>query len=254
MGKQLGNYIQETQWLLRDSNGLLTQPDQLKYWINRGRRQIAKLTSCMRALIPGNAPFGAAANPGAMIPGGFSPGSDPASSFNTLVGVERYSFAYANDYLRKFFTGYKSVIDLVDVSVNWSGSTRPTMSWVPWDELQAYARAYSVGVFSYPVMYSTNGDGEAAQVWLFPVPSFVCEMEWDAICIPADLNTDSDYDAIPDPFADAVKFYAAALCYYGRQQPGSANIMLDEFGRHAGLDRVASDRGKVANYYQWLMS
>jgi signal transduction histidine kinase len=56
-------------------------------------------------------------------------------------------------------------------------------------------------------------DGAMGEVWLFPVPSFAMEMEVDCFAIPSDLNSDSDFDVIPDGFKTAVKYYAANLLF-----------------------------------------
>jgi hypothetical protein len=126
---------------------------------------------------------------------------------------------------------------------------RPVMDWVPWEYLQAHGRSYSVGVFTYPFMWSTYGDGSQGQVWLFPVPGIACEMEWDCTGDPASLHSNNDYEAIPEPFTEGVKFFAARQAFLASFKYAAADWMLQEFVREGLLDRVSVARGRVPTYY-----
>jgi hypothetical protein len=263
----LSFYLQDTRSLLRDSNSLFLSDQQLTRWVNQGRSQVAKRTSCLRALVSGQSSLGNAAQPGFMIPGAIIPGIMPGATangvniagnvatvtgtFNAIPGVERYPYEYANPLMRASEAGLKKVINVLQVSVSW-GAARPAMNWLPWEDLQAYARSYNFGVTSYPYYWSCTNEGENGQVWLFPVPSqggINGEMEWDTFCTPSDLNSDSDYDAIPDGFQSAVKYYAAGLSYYGSGRMGQARLMMDLFADDLGIARFATDQGKVAEWY-----
>lgn len=261
---QLGDYITDTRSLLHDVNGQFLSTTQLTRWINSGRNQVAKISGCLRVLVPGQSPFGGVGQAGSIIPGGaaagqeLGPGSNdttvlpsaiPTNTFLTIPGVEKYSYAMANQYVKRFNAGLKGIVDVIDLTASWGGSMRPALSWLPWDDLQAYARAYSVGVNSYPFYWSVMNDGQNGQVWLFPTPSQANEMEWDCTCLPLPLYSDGDYEAIPENFAGAVKFYTAALAYLSSQRPGQAAIMRGEFMDHLGIDRAAADRGKTPDYY-----
>lgn len=249
----LQQYITDTQSLLHDSYGLFTPVAQLTRWINLARRQVAYRTACLRVLCAGNAAFGTSAlpgvaTPGVALPGQGAPGITPPSVFNAIAGVERYPYAFANSIIQQQNTGVQGIIDVFNVGVSWGG-IRPLLGWLPWDELQAYGRSYNFGVTSYPFYWSTFGDGEAGEVWLYPIPSSTQEMEWDCTCYPSDLNSDSDPEAIPGGFRNAVKYYAAAQAYLGSQRPQQAMQMMQLFDQTLGISRVASDRGKVADYY-----
>lgn len=259
MGEQLSNYLADTTELLRDTSFLFTTRDRMIRWINQARKQVALQTGCIRLLVPGQSPFGAGAQPGSFIPGAAQPGMLPGSapnatqssttnSFNTIPGVEMYPFSFANSYMQAQYEGVQSIIDVIEISVSWGGE-RPVMNWLPWEDLQAYARSYNIGVFSYPFYWSTNGDGENAQLWMFPGPTTVAEMEWDVFAVPKEIYADSDYDAIPSPFSNAVKYYAAHLAYMTSRQWGSATLMLEHFKENIGISRVASDRGKTPSFY-----
>ena len=257
----LSTYINEVQTLLHDNGGTFSTPQSLVMWINEARRQCAQRTGCIQRLIQGQSAFGASAQPGAFIPGGAQPGALPGSnpgaqsfattnSFMTIPGVERYPFqGFVNPYLQAQHEGCAAVMDVATVSVSWAGSVRPTLDWLPWEALQAYARAYATLVTSYPYYWSVMNDGENGEVWLFPVPSFAMEMEWYVYATPKAIYTDDDYDAIPAGMRNSIKFGAASLAYLTKQMYGQSQIMDGMFNERLGVARVGSDRGKVPSWY-----
>lgn len=256
----LSDYLFDTADLLRDSNFLFNSKAKLTRYINQARDQVAKQTGCLYVAITGQAPFGNSANPGTAIPGAAQPGSPGFQRFTTITGVEKYSFGYAVPFLKANYQGLRNIIDVISVSVCWGGNT-PSLNWLPWEDLEAYARSYSVGVTSYPFLWSTLGSGTKASVWLFPIPQITAlagssglqapagEMEWMATCLPSFLNSDSDYEAIPEPFTDSVKYWAAHLAFLGSQRFGMAAVMKVQFNESLGIDNTASDRGKTDSFY-----
>lgn len=256
-------YINDTQYLIRDTAAMMVPVPQLIRWINTSRRQCAYITGCLRYNVSGASAFGASMQPGMLTPGAGQPGALPGSapgavqnqtlnSFNTIPGLELYSFQMARPFLRAQYAGIDSFTDVIEIAVSW-GSQRPVMVWQPWEDLQAYARAYNIGVFSYPFYWSTNGDGANAQAWLFPAPQTAMEMEWDGFCRPSDLNTDSDYEAIPHPWQDSIKFGAAGMAYLMSQRFQYAQIMGNMFLNSLGVGRGAAEHGKSGNPY-WMFN
>lgn len=251
---QLANYQTEVRMLIRDRSGILVPTDELNLYINEARRDVCRITGCLRAHIAGNAPFGNGATPGLMVPGGIILGNADTTitTFTTLSGVESYHFGYAKRWLQAQYQGYDSVIDLIEVAVSWGSAARPVMEWESWEVLQALARIYSAGVFTYPFKSALQGDGINQRLFLFPVPSQALEMEWDAICTPKALYSNSDYEAIPEPFDAAVKYRAASRAYESMQRFGSAETMMAEFTTHLGIDRAAVERDRVPSYYDMV--
>lgn len=262
----LQDYLLDCTDLLRDANSQFTTTAQLTRYINQARREIAKRSACLQAVVTGQSAFGASAQPGNMIPGAFIPGTLPGSaannsneagatatasnSFTTIPGLELYTYNYANPYLQAQYHGYDKVIYVFNISVNWGGQ-RPTLRWMPWDNLQAYARACSQGVVSNPVAWAAKGVGENGQAWLFPVPANTAfaEMEWECICTPKPLYTNADFEALPDLYASCVKYYACYLAYMGQQRTGMAQIMRGLFDEQLMISGVASDFGHTEDYY-----
>jgi hypothetical protein len=248
----LQDYINDTRLQLRDLQGLFVPQQTLIRYINEARNKVAEHTGCIRRLIYGKSPYGVSATPGYAVPGQAVPGTQFTNAFTTLTGLEKYSYDYANQFLRPLYQGVQGIMDVVEVAVSW-GSCRPALSWMPWEDLQAYARSYNVGIQEFPSVWSTYSEGEFGEVWLFPVPSQSGvpsgEQEWDCFCWPSPLNTNDDFDAIPMPFRSAVKYYAAYLAQEGAQRPGLADRMLQRFNETLGVSRVSVDRGKTSNFY-----
>lgn len=253
----LQQYLDDTASLLRDANFLFNSRPQLIRYINKARDQVAIQTGCIQALIYGKAPFGTSSVPGTVTPGAAYPGTPDLQNFTTLVGVEKYSYGYALPFLKQVAQGVRGILDINNVAVSWGGM-RPVLNWCPWEDLQAYARSYNVGTFSYPFLWSTFSGGSKGQVWLFPIPQVVAggltfaaagEMEWDVSCLPIPLLDDSTFEAIPEPFTEAVKFYAAYLAFLGSQRYGMAQIMQSQFNDQLGIENAAIMRGRTPNFY-----
>ena len=258
-------YLEDTAALLRDQSFLFTSQNQLIRWINESRRQVAQRTGCVRRLLAGQSAFGASAQPGAFVPGGAQPGALPGAvapgsplyvanaavnALQTIPGQERYPYqGFFNPFLQQTYEGCKAVIDVNQCAVNWGGAVRPAIAWCPFEDLQAYARAYATQVTSYPYWWSVYNDGEFGEIWMFPAPSTTGDIELDAYCIPNDLYTDSDFDAIPPGFRNAIKFGAAALAFMTTYRYAQANVMEGMFADRLGVARVSVDRGKTPNYY-----
>jgi hypothetical protein len=257
----LTDYIIDASALLHDYGLLFTPQAQLIRWCNEARRQCAQHTGCIRRHLTGQSAYGAGAQPGSMIPGAIQPGALPAafpnaqfsatqSTFQAISGVERYPFVgFANPYLKASYAGCESIIDVDQVSVSWGGSPLPALAWLPWDDLQAYARAYQNLVTSYPYYWSVLNDGEDGEVWLFPVPSQPSEMEWDVYATPSGLYSNNDPDAIPGGFRNSIKYGAVSLALQAKQRFADAEYMYDQFMRRIMTGAVARDRGKTPNYY-----
>jgi hypothetical protein len=219
-------------------------------YINEARNLTALTTGCLRRVILGTPAYGASSQPGSFVPGGAQPSANPNSLFNTINGVERYPFiGFANSFLQAQYGGVKGIVDVITCSVSWGGAYRPSLDWMPWENFQSYLRSTQVLVTSYPSVFSVFNDGESGEVWLYPVPQQANEMEWDCFCVPSDLNTNSDIEVLPFPFANAVQYYAASKAFEASGRAGSADRAIEEFARLLGIDRAAADRGKVPQRY-----
>jgi hypothetical protein len=260
----LSALLNDTAQLLNDPNYSFTSQPQLVRWVNEARRNLARRTGCIRRLITGQSAFGASAQAGFAIPGALQPGALPGAfpqvatgsygaiqnAMMTIPGAERYPYVgFFNPLLQQQYAGCDAVIDSMALSVNWGGTTRPSLDWMPWDDLQAYARAYAVLNTSWPSVWSVYNDGPMGEIWVFPVPSQATEIELDAICTPSNIYTDDAFDAVPAGMTEALKFGAASLAFAARGRYAQAQVMENEYADIIGVARVSFDRGKVSSYY-----
>lgn len=258
----LSGLLNDTSILLNDQNYTFTSQFQLTRWINEARRNCAKRSGCIRRFISGRSAFGASAQPGYAVPGAAQPGALPGAtpqvaglgaaqnSLMTIVNVERYPYVgFFNPYLQATYAGVDSIIDMITFAVNWGGGVRPVLDWMPWDNFQAYCRAYAFLNTSFPSVWTVYNDGTQGEVWMFPVPSQAGEIEADASVTPKPLYSDDDFDAIPYGFSEAIKFGAASLALLSSQRYAQAQAMENIFADNIGVARVAVDRGKVPTMY-----
>jgi hypothetical protein len=253
----LSLYQEDARSLLRDGLGIFTPTKQLNRWINQGRRQAARRTGCVRLLVNGQSQYGASAQPGFMVPGGAIPGNLPDAApgsgstnlFQTIPNQEAYPFSFIANFMRAQYAGSDEVTDIVDCAVAWGSATyRPVLNWCPFEEMQAYMRAYNVVNSAFPLWWSTQGDGTNQVMYLWPPPVEAMEIETDVIALPKPLNTDNDYEILSDNFATAVKYWAAGMCYLN-SRPENARIHFDYFADSLGVGRFASDYGKSPSMY-----
>ena len=269
--------LNDTAALLNDPTFAFNSKTQMVRWVNQARRDVAMRTGCIRRLITGQSAFGGSSQPGFFTPGAAQPSSapdpssvTPLSSFNanysvtnfglpsgvlpsslqTIPGVERYPYVgFVNPVAQQQHAGISGVIDVIELASNWGGVSRPALDWLPWDEFQAYCRAYAVLNTAYPSLWSVMNDGPMGELYVFPAPSQAGDMEIDATCLPSDLNSNDDFDAIPIGFQDAIPFGAAGLCFLGTQRQSQGQVMYGQFLDKLGVSRVGSDRGKSRSYY-----
>jgi hypothetical protein len=259
----LSDYIQDTSALLHDYNNTFTPLNQLIRNVNEARRQCAQRTACIQRLVTGQSGFGASAQPGVAVPGGMQPGALPgafpagtvtgaaSNSLQTIPGQERYPFqGFFNPYLQQTYAGCSAIIDAASLFVNWGGAVRPGIAYLPWELFQAYCRAYATLVTSYPYYWTVHDPGEFGEIWMFPAPSTTGDIEVEAICVPNNLASNDDFDAIPPGLQNSIKFLAASLCFMSTYRYQEASIMEQQFMMRTGTGVIARDRGKVAQFYQ----
>jgi hypothetical protein len=266
LANNLASYKLDTLAIMRDSRSQFTSDQMLTRYVNKARVELCKRTACLDCLVIGQGAFGTSAQPGNIIPGAMVPGMLPgtlpnnqngpgapataSNLFQTIPGLEYYSYQYAKPFLQTQYAGVDSVIYVSQVSCAWSGYL-PTLNWLPFPDFQAVARSINLGVSSYPCVWSQKGVGQNGVVYLFPVPvnSNPGTMEWQCICTPKPLYTNDDFEAIPEAYQNAVPYYAARWAYLGQQRTGMAEIMSGLFEEQLLLDGVATDWGHVESFY-----
>jgi len=135
------------------------------------------------------------------------------------------------------------------VAISWGQGMKPTVFRFDWSSFQAYLRAYSIGLMGYPSYASQYGQGVNGSIALWPVPSGVYIMDWDCFCIPINLLSDGDPEAIPYPWTDCVPSYAAHLAFENSRQVDNADRQLKKYQWYMTRAGTFSRFGNVPDYY-----
>lgn len=202
----LTQYVSETQNHLNDALAQFFSVPVLTTYINRARRRIANASGCCRVLIRAR----------------------------TIPNQEQYKF---NEWtaLAQQEPGIKEVLAVRSLAIAigpGEGAWKPMWNRVVWSDWQArfgiWNRAW-LGTISYPGYYAQYGFGSGGSIFLAPIPSQIQPMELDCSCLPLPLENDDDPEQIPDPWVDAVSYYAAWLCLIQQQRREDAQAMLQVF-------------------------
>lgn len=174
------------------------------------------------------------------------PNLGPILQTNTFQ--EQYKF---QDVDLSIFPGVASIYAVLSVSVIYS-NTRYSVAVYSFSQYQALIRNYQPGGYYYVPCFGTQfGRGASGSFFLYPVAYQPLQMEWDCVCLPSDLTSDNQFDPLPDPWSDAVPFYAAHLAFLELQNHNAARSFLalfDErmkrFGSYALPGRAINPYGR----------
>lgn len=170
------------------------------------------------------------------------------STVNQLnQGQEVYKFSQAN---LAPFPGVKSIYGIQSVSLLYSGF-RYSLICYSFSVYQAQIRIWAQQWQYVPCVCAQYGQGAAGSFYMYPIPSQPYQMEWDCYCLPQDLLTDNSVEAIPDPWTDAVAYWAAHLCFNSLMNFNAAKYYEDQFNRRlltysnaARVSRATSQYGR----------
>jgi hypothetical protein len=133
--------------------------------------------------------------------------------------------------------GVKAVYYVNSVGIiyaNW----RYSPEYCSFSKYQAMVRTYTATSYQYvPGFFTQRGRGENGDLFFYPLPSQTYPVEYDCLCTPIDLTDNQTPEAIPQPWQDAVKFHAAALCYLDLQNGNKAReyfTLFDDFMHRYG--------------------
>ena len=186
---------------------------------------------------------------------GFSaPGAVPPTAIAVMVtGIpcvinqEVYPFSYANGFINAA-TGVGSIIAVRGISMIWN-TYRFTVSRTSFSKYQALVRTYTDTFTDVPRVGAQYGQGKNGSMYLYPLPNSNYIMEWDCICDVLPLTDDSTVEAIPDPWATAVQYYAAFKALQSAQDFDRADKMFEQFEKFMKRARSFSQPGMVVNWY-----
>jgi len=159
-------------------------------------------------------------------------------TISTVVGQRNYLFSAINLGGSPAATGIQGVIHIRSIryAVGLGFKELQPRAW-PWFEL--YHLNNPVPPSSFPVIWSQYGQGSSGgggvtnvgsgtmlsgSFYIDPIPDAIYALTCDCVCYPNALATDTDIEAIPYLWTDAVPFYAA---YYALLSAQTSARMQD---------------------------
>jgi hypothetical protein len=167
--------------------------------------------------------------------------------YNQIIqGQESYNWS---DIDTSMFPGVGPVFWIQSVAIiyaNW----RYAPQYASFSKYQAKIRTYTTSSYQYvPAFFSQYGRGANGSFYMYPPPSQTYPVEYDCLCLPINLVDDTTPEALPLPWTDAVKFYAAAMCYLDIQNANKAREyfqLYDDFMHRYGAYAMP---GRQINQY-----
>lgn len=167
----------------------------------------------------------------------------------TVTNQEVYPFSQINPIVAVSGSGINSIYMVRSVAVLF-GTWRYMSMYTSFSKYQALIRRYSANVLTYvPEVACQFGQGQGGSIYLYPVPNAAYQMEWDCCCIPNAVNSDTDVEAIPFPWTDAIIYYAAYLATSGSGRYQDADRFLKEYKRLMMEARRFSEPQRTVTWY-----
>jgi hypothetical protein len=114
---------------------------------------------------------------------------------------------------------------------------------------QAYVRIYPQQYLYVPTCAAQYGQGVNGSLFMYPIPSNLYQMEWDCFCLPIDLETDDDPEAIPLPWTECVPYFAAHLAFLEMQNLNAGGFYLQLFEKMMHDFSAYARPGRAINPY-----
>jgi hypothetical protein len=168
-------------------------------------------------------------------------------AYNQIIqGQEWYNWS---DIDLSMFPGVGQAYWIQSMAViyaNW----RYVPQYTSFTKYQAKIRTYTTASYQYvPAFFTQYGRGVNSKFACYPPPSQTYPVEYDVLALPIDLIDDTTPEAIPAPWTDAVRFYAAAMCYLDLQNGNKAREyfqLFDDFVHRYGAYTLP---GRLMNQY-----
>jgi hypothetical protein len=169
------------------------------------------------------------------------------SPMNLLqIGQEVYPFSAID---LSVFPGVDTVHSIKSAAVIYA-NYRYSLPIYSFSEYQAKIRQYPFQYQYVPVFASQYGQGNGGSFYAYPLPSQTYQWEFDCFCLPTDMILDNSVpEAIPQPWTDAVPYFAASLAYMELQNWNAAKFYGEEFDKRTlGYSSYARP-GRAVNPY-----
>ncbi len=193
----LTSYLQTTRRILKDVTFTKFIDGDLEDWINIGRGQLAGESECVRV-------YGA---------------------LTLAPPAQQYSFSSIT--LPAGTVGVKGVLNVRMITYTIPGTDPLGAVLVTpreWEFFNTFVLAQGVPIAGPPDTWAQFGQGANGSIFV-NAPDLPYVLNLDTVVLPSDLHNDTDVEAIPPLWTDAVPYYAAYLAMLTNHEEGADNML-----------------------------
>ena len=161
------------------------------------------------------------------------------------AGQEQYFF---RDIDVSPFPGIGGIFAIRSVSIIYA-NYRYSLPKYSYTEYQAFIRQFPYSYQYVPTFFCQVGVGTSGYLLFYPLPSQTYQWDVDAYALPSDLKSNLDYEPIPDPWTDAIPYFAAHLGMIDCQNFNISQFFLNLFEKQLGIYSHSVNIGRVTNPY-----
>ena len=206
----LSQYIVRVRRILNDAQGTYWTTPELVDYVNESRDKTAVDTACVRSFQLGT----------------------------LLAGIDKYTY-------NTLLPNGPRTIDILGIQPIF-GNTRYSLRYYEYTFLTAFYRPWTQ-YQQLPVAFSIYGPNV---LYVAPSPNVnYPNTEFDTAIIPDPLVNDNSIDTIPEPYTDAVKYYAARLAKL-RMQQYEESLAFDKLYTQRINELNAMYPRRIPNIYQ----
>lgn len=187
--------------------------------------------------------------------------NDPTGSgaeVNAIVGAynalqENQEVYYFRDINLAAFPGVGAIFNLRSISIVYA-NYRFSLPIYSFSVYQANVRNFPFQFLWVPSFGTQFGRGAAGSVYLYPIASQTYQQEWDVSALPLDLQQDTDVEAIPQPWTDAVPWLATSYAFAELQNLKASDWHMAKFNEWMSRYGTYTLRGRRVNPYgRWVI-
>lgn len=191
----LFSYLQRAQLLLNDTTAAVYNDADLITYTNLARQQVAAEAECVRNY----------------------------TTLSVVSGTQVYAFSS----ITGLASGVTSILNVRQVNYSVaSGYANVTLRPFEWFNTWVFAQATPVP--AAPSVWAQYGQGATGSLYI-NVPDTSYTLNLDCACLPTALALDTDTEALPYPWTEAVPFYTSYYALMSERKMDEAQQMLDAY-------------------------
>lgn len=214
----LFSYVQQVQRLLGDVIQARYNREDLIFYVNQARGQLAGESECIRNY----------------------------ATLSLVAGTQQYPFS---EIALAKAAGVAAPLTVRTASYQVGTGAKRVLPR-PWPWFNQYILCHPVPSSGPPCVFSQYGQGAAGTLF-FNLPDAEYTLNLDTACSPISLALDTDPEAIPALWVDAVPYYGAYLALLSMMgEDDRAQKMLDLYGNFVQRARRAATPTVLQNTYE----